>query len=117
MGVALKIFCHNINTIANAEGVIPTLRVFSNIPKIITGNVWHLCPNQREWFETTESAREEMDVIVAFQRLEIATEYSSKPVQVFFIPPGDEVLIHKEKSKNGKGVTKWTSTTTTKQFT
>ena len=68
------------------------------------GNLQHLCPNQRELFETTESARKEMDVIVASQRLEIATECSSKPVQVFFISPGDEVLIYKEKSKNGRAL-------------
>ncbi len=46
-----------------------------------------------------ESAREEMERIVAAQRVRIATTTRAKSVDAFSVPLGNVVLVYREKSK------------------
>ena len=49
-----------------------------------------------------ELAREEMEIIVARQRIKIASS-RAKAMNAFNIPSGDEVLVYREKSKLWEG--------------
>ena len=50
-----------------------------------------------------ELARKEMEKIVASQKIKIAKESRAKQMEVFDIPPGDKVLVYREKSKKWEG--------------
>ena len=44
-----------------------------------------------------------MERIVYNQRVKIATERRAKQMEVFNIPPGNEILVYREKSKKWEG--------------
>ncbi len=44
-----------------------------------------------------------MESIVAKQRLKLAQKSRTKPLDVFSIPPGSDVLVYREKSKCWEG--------------
>lgn len=102
-GIRLSVALYGLNNTANSEGLIPTLLVFGSIPKISLGNIDHLSPNQRERFAAMETARKQMEVIVAEQRLKLAEKTRTKSMEIFKIPIGSEVHVFREKKKKWEG--------------
>ncbi len=58
--------------------MIPTLLFFGSIPKLPLSNVPHHSLNQRQQFAAMESARKEMEMIAAAQRLKIDQKSRTK---------------------------------------
>ncbi len=97
--VQLSISVHALNNIANPRGLIPSLFVFSSVPKITLGNTSHLSLSQKQGFAAMESARKEMEKIVAEQKLKLAGKLRTRGMDVFSICPGSHVLVYREKKK------------------
>ena len=95
----LSIAVHSLNNTASPEGLIPSLLVFGSVLKIPLGNIPHLASNQRKRFTDMESARKQMERIVAIQRLKMAGKLRTKQMDVFSIMPGSDVLVYREKKK------------------
>ncbi len=96
--VCLSLAVHAVNNTGEPDGLIPTLLVFAMIPQIPLGNIDHLPQNQRDRFAAMASARKKMETIIAAQRFKLAQKSRSKPVDVFSIPPGADVLVYRDKS-------------------
>ncbi len=99
----LSIAVHALNNTANPEGLIRTLLVFGTLPKIPLGTVSHLAPNQKERFQAMQTARKLTEIIVARQRLEVASKTRTKSMEILDIPPGSEVLVYRERLKRWTG--------------
>lgn len=82
---------------------MPTLLVLGALPKLPLGNKAHLPRIQEEGFEALDAARKAVEVIVRHQRLKLAQAPKPKPMDVFNVLPGSNVLVYIEKKRSWEG--------------
>ncbi len=91
-----------LNNTANPKVSIPTRLVLGTVLKIPSGNISHLSPNQKERFQAMESVRQQIEAIIAKQRLTEASKSKIKSMEIFDFPPASEVLVYRERRRSGR---------------
>ncbi len=88
---------------AGPNGLIPTLLVFGMVPNLPIGNLNRIPRNSKGKVLRVETAKRELETIVAQKRLKLAEKPRTKPMENLVLSPGSPVLSIDERLKPWEG--------------